>query len=334
MLIYGATAVATEAVAATVAAQPALYGQGDPATFAPRDDRVKAGLRLLTDHGFQLPYLHREHPRIELPRDGFALEQAVIPAGMKFSGLGEGSGPRHYRPDDPADFRQFSAARSEARSLGYQFYRGKMPFGPAEFFVEGIQSEGDFNAQIFEGQIGRVELYNPYTGGEQNGGAAYETAMVSIRRFLDLNPEFAEFAGFAHGWRAKPSSSWTLWEMLQAQSDVSGFSVEGEGGWHLDSSFGLTILISDPKTGVISLIHEDGRRVFMTLENALRQARSAVTIGWRPEQRVGKHTGFGNTSYMLDPEDRLTVKPIMLLVKTLGVGGSMGASISIPRKPY
>lgn len=329
MLVYGTTVVAAEAVAAAIAAQPALYGQGDPTAFAPREERVRAGLRLLTDHGFRLPYLHREHPRIELPSGGFALEQAVIPAGMRFSGLEEGARQRHYRPDDPADFRVFQAALREVRGLGYQFYRGTMPFGPAQFFVEGIQPEGDFNAQIFESQIGRVELYNPYTGGEQNGGAAYETAMVSIRRFLDLNPEFAEFAGFAHGWRSKPNSSWTLWEMLQAQSDVSGFSVEGEGGWRLDSSFGLTILISDPKTGVISLIHEDGRRVFMTLENALRQTGTALTLGWKPEQREGRHTGFGNRSYMLDPEDRLIVNPI-LLIRTQGMGGS----VKIPRKPY
>lgn len=324
MLVYGATLAATGFVQAAIAANPSLYGQGDKDAFAPREDRVKAGLRLLTDHGFRLPHLYRPHPRIGTPA-GFAYEGAVIPADLRFSKLTADARSRDYRPDDPADYEQFAAARLEADELGYQFYRGHAPFGPANFIVDRIFVEGpDFHGRIFYGQAGGVGMYNPYSGGEKNDDQPFEALRLSIRRYLNLNPEFASFAGFKFGWRARPKFLWTYWDILRAHSETTpnGFTVDGVKGWYLDLAFGINSLISDGETLVISVTHSNGRRAFLTLQDAFGQICMGGLPEWSPEQRSGRGVDIGNTGYILDPDEVIKTNPV-LLMKWHGLSGEL-----------
>ena len=329
MLVYGANPAAQALVQSAVTANPALYGQGDPTALAPQEDRVRADLALLTEHGFMLPYLHHAHPRIDMP-GGFGFEQKTIPADGRFSGLGADYKPRHYRPDDPQDFQQFEAARTEADSLGYQFYRAKAPFGPAMHVVDLLYGEPTVFDGILDGQIGGVRLYNPY----HDEGTPHEQESITIRRYLDFNPEFARFAGFKHGWRSKPQFQWTYWDMLQAQSEATadGFAVDGTRGWRLDFDFGIQAIYSDDRTSVVSLTNSSGERAFITLQDALNQVHLQGLPRFVPEQRHAQESVFGNRGYLFDPEDRIKARP-MMSIKMGGFGG-MSGSISIPRKAW
>ena len=349
VMIYGATAAAEALVDATVAANSALYGQGPEGSFAPPEDRIRAGLALLTEHGFRLPHLHDEHPRIELPGvrggpPGFGYEQKVIPDGVRFSGLRHDR-LRQYRPDDARDYRQFEAARREADNLGYQFYRAEAPFGAALFIVDGFIPEPDMTDRLLEKQGGYVRLYNPYNDLDSRGEPLpHRTALMSIRKYMDRNPEFARFAGFTSGWRSKPKFRWSRWEILQAHSDMAGFTVDGESvwsGWRLDSEFGMQILVSSEKTAIVSLTHpETGRRAFLTFREAdaqvdlktlpdLFEPEIRGTEGSTPREATDLNLYNVRPGYILDPEDWIFARPSMLIKM-----GGMGASIRIPRASF
>lgn len=325
-MIYGATEAAAAAVTALVQANPGLYGQGSEDSFAPREERVRAGLTLLTEHGFCFPYLHHPHPRIEVLGEfggppGFAYEQALIPEGLRFSGLIHDT-PRQYRPDDRRDWRQFEAARTEADRLGYQFYRAEAPFGAAVFVVHGLHKEPDMTDRLLDrAPTGSVHLYSPYR--DSDDPRPITTLPISIRKYMDYNPEFAGFAGFTSGWRSKPQSQWTRWECLQAWSDVRGFEVDGEGGWRLDSEFGMQVLLSDHRTAIVSLIHPDtDRRTFLRFHEAEGQVDlDALPEVFQPEIRDSEGLSPEEArdirllnirpNYFLDPEDWIYVNPLM-----------------------
>lgn len=343
VMIYGATEAAAATVTALVQANPGLYGQGSEDGFVSREVRVRAGLALLTEHGFRLPHLHDPHPRIEVPGEigepqGFAYERALIPETLRFSG----DTLRHYRPDDPRDWRQFRAARTAADALGYQFYRAEAPFGAALFIVDGYAENPGLSDRLLFGKGELVRLYNPYEGLDE-AGRAHESVTLSARKYMDRNPEFAMFAGFTSGWRSKPQFLWTRWEGLQAWSDVRGFRVDGEGGWRLDSEFGMQVLVSDHRTAIVSLIHPDtDRRTFLRFHEAEGQVDlNVIPDGFKLEPRgmeglsapaARRLRFFTERGYILDPEDTIVVEPSMRFRMAHGFGPD--ADLPIKRKVF